>query len=383
MLIENILLKFLLVICLLFFLPKVVKRFLDIPYPITEILLGILLALLLPSFFGVDDMMSILSTLGIITLFVYAGMEVDSKFLLANKKFFVDNLARHVLIFAAVTLGVQYFFSLSFHISLLVSLALTTPSASYILSTLHETDKRIKPWIEGKAIAGEIFALGLLVILLRIGDLTMLIITLLCLIALILILPLLLKFLYKKIFSRLIGTEFTFIFIVALLAAFVTEYLGIHFLVGAFIAGVVSRRFITGLLEDQSNTLNYKTAEAIKGSFSYFSFTFAPFYFFTIGLTLNLKIFTWYNLLIALGLVLAIGIIIVLSIATHRIMSQGERMKEAFHRGSLLLPTLIFTFVIAGILLKEFSIPQQLYSILMLYGILTAVLSLILTKMFE
>ena len=46
----------------------------------------------------------------------------------------------------------------------------------------------------------------------------------------------------QKIFSKIIGCEFSFIFVVAMISAFVTEYVGVHFLVGAFIAGLSAIR---------------------------------------------------------------------------------------------------------------------------------------------
>ena len=95
---ESILIRFLVIITLLFFLPKVIHRFYKVPFPIIEVILGILLGIFIPQFFYIDDMLSILSTLGIIILFVYSGLEVDTRFMAGHKKFFFIHALIHLLI---------------------------------------------------------------------------------------------------------------------------------------------------------------------------------------------------------------------------------------------------------------------------------------------
>src|SRR3989304_395442 len=96
---EEILLRFLVIITVIFFLPKVINRFYTIPSPLTEIFLGILLGIFLPQYFYLDDMLQILAAIGIVTLFVYAGLEVDSELMIRKKSFFLENLLIHLIVF--------------------------------------------------------------------------------------------------------------------------------------------------------------------------------------------------------------------------------------------------------------------------------------------
>ncbi len=379
---EDILIKFFIIITTLFFIPKVIRRFYKIPSPITEVVLGILLGILLPQYFFLDDMLSILGTLGIIILFVYSGMEVDTSFIFKNKKFFIENILLSIFIFLIVGFAINMFLHLNFQIAFLISLALTTPSASFIISSLSKENEKLNRWITGKAIIGELSALLLMIILLKISNTTSLIIALTIVLTLIIILPIILKFLYQKIFSKLIGMEFSFIFVVAIISAFATEFVGVHFLVGAFIAGMVSRRFLTTISEDKKSKLafdiNNNVTEKITESFGFFTIVFAPFYFFTIGLKLNMDVFTLNNILIAGTLCFSIVILRVLLMLLHRMARMDENLFNSLRISATVIPTLVFSFVIAEILLNQFNISQNTYYILMLYGVFSAGLSLLI-----
>ncbi|MBN1792942.1 cation:proton antiporter [Candidatus Woesearchaeota archaeon] len=379
---ENLLIRFLVLITILFFLPKFINKFYKVPYPLTEIFLGIMLGLLVPNFFYLDDMTNILATLGIITLFVSAGIEVDIPFITKNKSFFIGNLARHVLLFAIVGLGFSIAFKMPMHESLLVSIALTTPSASYILSALNHASRKDKIWVSNKAIAGEVIALILLIILLKIENPPELLLTIAILAVLIFALPYLFKVFFKRVFSELAGTEFSFIFVIALISAYLTEYLGVHFLIGAFIAGFISRRFVTQIVKDKDyRHLTQKKGDAIIESFGFFASTFIPFYFFSIGLKIELNLLTYYNVGMAIGLAIVVSAVKIITIAIHRKVSMKESFLDGMRMGAMLLPTLVFTFVIATLLRRMAMIDDSLFAILMFYGIFTSIMGLLLPKL--
>lgn len=384
MAIESILIKFFVILTVLFFLPKVIYRFYRIPGPITELVLGIILGILLSDYFYLDDMLRILSTLGIVTLFVYSGMEVDFNFIKNKKRFFIENLMLYLLIFFVIGLLVKMLSGFSYQVSYLLSLALITPSASYIISSYSNSDNKIKPWIESKAISGEIFAIILMIVLLRISNLLLLFFVLFIITLLILVLPLILKYLYKKMFSKLIGSEFSFIFVVAIISAFITDFIGVHFLVGAFIAGVVSKRFISNIANDDEYVhITGHKAKQIMVGFGFFSLVFAPFYFFAVGLNITKDLFTLENIFISLLFCLLISLLRIGFMSFHRISRIKEKFGRAARISSMILPTLVFTFVIADILNSQFGIGQNVYGLLLLYGLLTAILSLVLTGYFN
>ncbi|MGV8172368.1 MAG: cation:proton antiporter [Candidatus Woesearchaeota archaeon] len=381
---EDILIKFLVIMIVIFFIPKITNRFYNIPFPLTELLLGILLSIIFPQYFFTDDIITVLSTIGIITLFVYAGIEVDSTFLLKHKYFFIQNIIMSFFIVLVVSILIYVLFSTSIIISLLIALALTIPSASYIISSLNSSFYKTKEWIHGKAIIGEIFGLFFLIILLKINHIWILLLTLAVIIALIIIMPIILRILFDKIFSQLIGSEFSFIFVVAVISAYITQLLGIHFLVGAFVAGVVSRRFISNIIKDHKyQAVTEDRGKQIISGFGLFATVFVPFYFFSVGLSIQKDMFSWYTVLIALALCLIISLIRTISITIQRIIKIHEKFKEAVHTSNILIPTLVFTFVISDILYKEYNLSHQIYSILMLYGVMTGILSFTVNALLE
>lgn len=371
---EDILVKFFVILAVIFFLPKVVNRISKIPDALTELMIGIFLGIALPSFFFIDDMITILGTIGVVTLFVFSGMEVDTNFIGMNKKFFTEHIMLHILIFVAVGISIFYYLQTSPQIALLVSLALTTPSASFILSSIRTLEKERKQWIESKALAGEITALILMVILLSLSDITRLLLSLVTLVLLITLLPIILEFLFKKLFSKLIGCEFSFIFVVTMISAFITEFVGIHFLVGAFIAGFVAKRFINDIVKDES----YEHCSEVFGQqiiigFGYFVLIFAPFYFFSVGLRMKSSMFSFDTLFLAVIICIIIVIVRIGIMSVHRIVRMKEKISTALSINALCIPTLVFTFVITDILLKQFLIGDMIYNVLMLYGVFTSV----------
>lgn len=371
---EDILVKFFVILALLFFLPKVVNRITRIPDALTELMIGIVLGIALPSFFFIDDMITILGTIGVVTLFVYSGMEVDTGFIVTNKKFFIEHILLHIFIFIIVGISILFYLQTSPQIALLISLALTTPSASFILSSIRNIEKERKQWIQSKALAGEITALFLMVILLCFIDITRLLLSLVTLFLLITLLPIILEFLFKKLFSKLIGCEFSFIFVVTMISAFITEFVGIHFLVGAFIAGFVAKRFISDIVKDES----YEHCSEIFGQqiiigFGYFMLIFAPFYFFSVGLKMKSSMFSSDMLLLAIVICIIIVILRIGIMSIHRIIQIKEKISTAITINALCIPTLVFTFVITDILIKNYQIGETIYNVLMLYGVFTSI----------
>ena len=372
---EDLLVKFFVILALLFFLPKVVNSTTKIPDALTELLIGIILGITIPSFFFIDDMITILATIGIVTLFVFSGMDVDTNFIVKNKKFFTEHIILHLIIFLAVGLAVQLYMQLSLQIAFLISLALTTPSASFILSSVKTVEKERKQWIESKALAGEITGITLMVILLNLSDFMMLLLSLITLVLLILILPFAMEFLYKKLFSKIIGCEFSFIFVVTMISAFITEFVGINFLVGAFIAGFVAKRFINDIVKDESyeHCSEHFGQQLIIG-FGFFVLIFAPFYFFSVGLNITRAMLAPDRLIIAVMLCVVIVLLRISIMSLHRIIRIKEKIFNAVYINALCVPTLVFTFVVTDILLKQFQISTVTYSVLMLYGVLTTII---------
>ncbi|RJQ17288.1 hypothetical protein C4573_04520 [Candidatus Woesearchaeota archaeon] len=379
MVVENILIKFFVILTVLFFIPKLITKYTKISPILIEVILGILLGIALPSIFFLDDMLQILGTLGIITLFVFAGMEVNPSFIFSRKRVFIENIFIFIVLLAIVGVSATLVFRIPVQVGLLTGLALITPSASFIIASSKGFGEQEKKWIESKAITGEVAALFIMIILLKWGEWIELLTTFAAIMVLVVLMPLLLKLLYRKIFSKLIETEFSFIFVIAIISAFITEFFGVHFLIGAFIAGIVAKRFISEVVASPEYAKIRKThGKQIITGFNFFAIVFTPFYFFTIGLKLTPDIFTVTNVLIALALVVVITLIRTAFMTAHRMTRVKESFLKATKVSISLVPTLVITFVLAEILRKEFSISLQIFGILLLYGVFTAIVNTIL-----
>jgi Kef-type K+ transport system membrane component KefB len=161
-------------------------------------------------------------------------------------------------------------------------------------------------------------------------------------------------------------SEFTFVLMVAVLCALVTRELGAYYLVGAFVVGVTAQRF-----REQMPTL---ASEQLISAVELFASFFVPFYFFHAGLRLRGEALT----LAALGLGAAFLLVFVplrvTLIAAHRRLALGEPMRNGARIGLSIVPTLIFTLVIAEILQDRFGVSQTLFGGLVVYTLANTLL---------
>ncbi|MFH1630858.1 MAG: cation:proton antiporter [Candidatus Aenigmatarchaeota archaeon] len=377
---EEMLLRFLVIITVVFFIPKVVYHIRKIPYPITEVVLGIVLGILVPSYFFADDVIKILASLGIITIFVCGGMEINIGFIKRSKKMILQNAILQIVLLAGVATFLIYVFTFTTQVGLILALALIVPSAGYVFSFVRQTGVHPKErnWVEGIVICSEILGILLLLIFLNMDDVPMIALSLIVITLLVTLLPKLLDFLYTKVFKKMIGLEFAFIFVVALISAYITEAIGVHFIIGAFIAGIVAKRFIDDIRKDGHIT-NVRHMNITEG-FSFFSQVFAPFYFFSVGLMLSLNILTVEAAAIAIAFVVGATAVRFTLVLKHRRWKMKETYNRSFNIAVMTMPTIVFTFVIADILHKSFGISDTMFGALLLYGIMTAIVPLILMK---
>ncbi len=162
------------------------------------------------------------------------------------------------------------------------------------------------------------------------------------------------------------GSEFSLLLMVGLICAVITETLGVYYLVGAFVAGLVAR----SLAKRMTTLASTENLEAIR----LFASFFIPFYFFHNGLGVPSAALVAASLLY--GFVLAACII---PIRLGVVWLQSRFMQHRGHRGSLrvaiaLTPTLIFTLVIAELLRENFAISPQLYGGLLVYAAIASIL---------
>jgi Kef-type K+ transport system membrane component KefB len=353
----------------------VLYRLKRIPTAITEVFLGIILGILLPAFFFTDDVIRVLGTLGVITIFVSGGMETDLDYIFKNKRHFIENFLVQLALIVIVSAGLVYILRVSLQIGLLVSLALLTPSAGFIFALLTHTDesKESKKLMQSTVVSLEMLSLLLLLIFLNLGNPLHIFLGILVVSSLIFLLPIVLKWLYENMFKKIIGMEFGFIFVVALISAYVTEWIGVHFIIGAFVAGIVSKQFLDKIKLNSNISRNKE--HAITDGFSFFAQVFAPFYFFSIGLLFKLELFTLNAILYAVGaFIIILGLRFIANFWHHRI--KGRQKQQSINLSIIILPTLLFTFVVATLLNTNFTLDKNVFGAILIYGILASTIPL-------
>lgn len=357
---------YLLLIFALLVIPRAVQRF-SVPAPLTCLLFGIGAVLWLGD--GAHDaVVNLLAILGISSLFLFAGLEVD----LAQLRKGLWPLLLHLLIRSATLVGVAWlawhYAGLSWQAAGLLALALLTPSTGFIMDSLAQLglNEEERFWVTSKAIAGELLALVAMFVVMQANDPVQLGLSSLVLAAMLVGLPLLFIGLGRWVAPHAPGSEFSLLVMVGMLAAYITYWLGVYYLVGAFIAGLVAR-----LLQRRMPLLaSHDNLHALR----LFSSFFVPFYFFNAGThvpgdALSLE---------ALGLGVLITLVVLplrlAVIVLQRRMVFGESLRSSLRVALALSPTLIFTLVLAGIMREHFAVPPVLYGALLFYAAVTTLL---------
>jgi Kef-type K+ transport system membrane component KefB len=356
--------------------PRALQRFM-IPAPLSCFAVGMVAAHLLPA--GHEDTtLTLLATLGISSLFLFAGLEID----LHGLRRGIGALAVHLVLRALMLAGGAWlamaWLGLGWQAAALVSLALLTPSTGFILESLPRLglDDQERFWVTSKAIGGEMLALIVLFAVLQSDTAERLALSSAALAGMLVGLPLLFIALGRMVVPYAPGSEFSLLVMVGLLAAYLTKQIGVYYLVGAFIAGLVAR-----LLRERMPAL---ASESNLNAVKLFASFFVPFYFFHNGLHVPGGAVQWASLQIGLGVT-----IVVLPVRVGLIWMQRRFLVRESPRNSLrvavaLAPTLIFTLVLATILRERYGLPDAWYGGLLVYAALTTLLpSLTLARSFS
>lgn len=360
-------LSYVFLIVLLFILPRLLLR-LGIPMALTAFGLGLFSATRF-DFYDADNVISIFSTLGIISLFLFAGVEVNLHALKKKSKLLVSHLVFRLFVVAALALVFALIFKLETVTAIILSLALATPSTGFILDSIETSDisDSQKEWIKAKAISAELVALGALLFLSQMESTVNLVGSLLIIVILIVVLPYLLKKLARTVEKLAPGSEFSFIFMLAIISGIITKKLGAYYLVGAFLVGMVASQY--------KRSSPSASAEQMLQSLRSFSTFFMPFYFFNSGLNMPSDAFTGEAFQMAL-IMFAISVPVkVGSLLILRRFSLVESWQDSFAITISLMPNLVFGLVLADILKTSMDIPVPVFGGLIIYTLLITMLS--------
>jgi len=355
----------------LFVIPRFLQRY-RLPAAITSLLLGIVAGEL--GLFDQDATLGLLSTLGITTLFLFAGLEVDVDDLRPDARVLLQHLAIWLVTLIATVAAATLLFGLQWRAGTLLALAIVTPSTGFILDSLDRfgLSHAEKRWIKAKAISSELVALGLMFIVLRSGSFQELGLSFLALVLLIGLLPPLFRWFAAAISPYAPRSEFAFLIMVALISSSITRHLGVYYLVGAFIAGLAARQF-----RDQ---LPAMSSERMLLAVEAFASVFIPFYFFKAGQHIELE--TLGGPAIGAGLVITLAFLTLRlsEVALHRRIVLKEPPSKGAKVGIALLPTLVFSLVCAELLRDKFIVPGYLIGGVVFYTILNTMLPGIVLK---
>lgn len=352
-------LGYVLLLFVLFVLPRFLQRY-RLPQAITSVALGAIFGLGFHLFHN-DSTVGLLATFGIVSLFLFAGLEVDFDELRREARVLVQHLVVGVGALVVGAWAVQALFDLDFRPALLVSLALLTPSTGFILDSLHRfglTDRE-RFWVKSKAIATELVALGALFFTLQSESTARLGLSTGVLLALIALLPVVFRWFAGTVVPYAPKSEFAFLLMVATVAAMVTRRLGVYYLVGAFIVGIVAQGF--------RRKLPAIASEHMLHAMEVFASVFVPFYFFNAGLHLRRDDFSFDALVIGFGFLAIVTPIRIALVALHRRAVLREALVPTVKVGLSMVPTLVFGLVIAEILRDEFAIAPALFGGLIVY----------------
>lgn len=359
-------LQYVLLLFVLFVLPRALQRY-RLPSAITCVVLGAVASIGL-GIFEHDAAVNLLSTLGIVSLFLFAGLDVEFHELRKNARILTQHIIIRLVLLVGVTVAVVLALSLPLQPSILVSLALTTPSTGFILDSLNSlgVSESEKAWIKSKAIATELVALGVLFLALQPPRPSSILASTAVLVGLIAFLPIAFRVFAKVVLPYAPKSEFTFLLMAAVLSALVTRELGAYYLVGAFIVGVTAQRF--------RETMPAIASTQMIGAVELFASFFVPFYFFHAGLGLNSGDFSPAALMLGAVFFAIIIPLRVYLVAVHRSFSLGESLQSGARIGLSIAPTLVFTLVIAEILRDRFGVSQAIFGGLIIYTLANTLL---------
>ncbi len=352
-------------ILLLFLVPRILNRF-GIPLAVGAFAIGMVFSLE-ASYFQAEQVVPTFAFLGIVSLFAFAGLEVDLDELKARSKMLGTLMVLRLLLILGAAWLVGNILQIGPAASILFALAVVTPSAGFILDSLQELKiaPEQKDLIKVTAISSELIALGALVLAQAKSPLLG-VISLSAILVIALFLPKVFRLFATGASKVSSGADFTFLLLLAVLLGTITKKMGAYYLVGAFIVGFALRLY----QRSERSGSSHELMSAVR----YFSAFFMPFYFFYAGIKTGFSVFTGSGILIGVLLALVIAPFRLFVSFAHRKFILKEASPEAFTVSTSLLPTLVFGLVLIDILEDSYQIPQELIAGLTVYTLLVTTL---------
>ncbi|POS02293.1 cation:proton antiporter [Flavobacterium croceum] len=373
---------------------EIMERFKQ-PAMIGEILAGVLLGPSMLNFIHRTEDLKVISELGVFLLVIIAGLEINFDDIIKSirgKNIVISLLAFFLPILSGFLVGHFYNQDVLTTIFIGLCVAITAlPVSVRILMDLGKLNSPVGQRIISVAIFDDVIALTVLGILLDLKDVektfstvtSTVVFTLLKLIFFLAIIAITYKFIRKfskrenfienqlnLILSYLKGKEslFAVFFVFILIFASITESIGLHFIIGAFFASMLISKDLIG--EKHLETFHNTTNSMAMGFL-------APIFFAGIGLEFQISSIENYGLLCAIIIVSFIS-----KIAGGFIGGKfvGLNNRFSFALGIGLNARGIMELVIANIAYKSGIINIEIFSMLVIMGLVTTLATPIMLK---
>jgi Kef-type K+ transport system membrane component KefB len=345
----------------LFVVPKALQRY-RLPSAITSLLMGAGATAL--GLFHNDPTLHLLSTFGIVALFLFAGLEIDGHELRRQASPLIVHGIVWSVVLAVGSAIAAFSFGFATRPAVLIALALLTPSTGFILSSLSGfgllDGERFA--VKTYVIGSELLALMVLFFVLQSTSVGRLAFAVAAMIGVVTIIPLMFRLFARLVAPHAPRSEFAFLLMVAIVCAYATTRLGVYYLVGAFLVGIAAQRFRSELPAMSSE----KMVDALES----FGSVFIPFYFFHAGTEIVREQITTRAIVVGLVLIaLLIPIRIGITMLQRRFFLK-DSTAVARRIGIALVPTLVFTLVIVDILNTNFGVEKYVLGALVLYTVI-------------
>jgi Kef-type K+ transport system membrane component KefB len=355
-------LRYVLLLFALFVVPRFLQRY-RLPAAITSFLLGGAVAFSGAELLPPGPTLPLLATFGIAAMFLVAGLEVNVAELRRGARVIGEHLALRAAIVTVAATTAALVLDIGVRPAALVALALFTPSTGFILDSLPQLGMRVEEqfWVRAKAIATELLALAILFVTLQSTSAARLALATAALVGMVTVLPLLLRLFAAGIAPLAPRSEFSFLLMLAVVAAYLTKELGVYYLVGAFLVGASAQ-----FLRERVPALS---SESLVHAVQAFASVFAPFYFFNAGLHLHRSDFSPRAVLVGVGFLVVCVPIRVLLVLVHRRAAFKQPLRAGLPVALALTPTLVFSLVLAEILRDRFAAAPWLVGALLIYTV--------------
>ena len=375
-------------------LGEIMERF-NQPSMIGEVLAGIILGPSILNFVFPSPELKVISDLGVFLLVILAGMEIDIEELrrsMKGRNIWIALLGFIIPMVSGILIGLIFNLDIMLTVFLALCISITAlPVSIRILMDLGKLNTDIGQKIISAAIFNDIISLLILGVILNLKDgfhnYTELSIKLFISVAKVIVFMAIMIFAYKmfhrakervvifnhkfeNFLSYLKGKEslFAVIILFVLIFASLSELVGLHFVIGAFFGAVLLPREMLG--NDNFTKVQENTSSITMGFL-------APIFFAAMGVEFNLLSIT--NIALLIVVIFASFVSKILGGYLGGRMARLSKPKS-FTLGIGLNARGIMELVIANIALQNKFIDIPLFSILVLMGIFTTVVTPFLLK---